>query len=425
MMNIKALLEQNSHVDDWRITETATQSYELFFVHRKLETVRATDTVTTYVTVYVNHDGATGDSSFPVYRSMTEEDIARKIESAVNRAKLVSNQPYTLPEGGVECAQLPTNMKDRDVKELGRQIADAVFAADDMEGGSINACEIFIYRDTVHVTNSQGVDKTQVTHRVMVEAIPTFTTEKESVELYEDHRFTTFDPEKVTAEIAKKMQEVKARAQAVKPVTPMTVNVVLRPQEIRGLIDSIAYDLSYSAVYSQSNLHKIGDDLQPDARGDRLTVTMKAVVEGSERSARFDDDGLSLTDTCVIENGVVKQYFGSNRFGQYLNVEKPSGVLRCTQVAPGTLPMADMTREPCLEVVSMSGLQVELYNDYLGGEIRLAYYFDGEKTVPVTGITMSAKLSDALKGLRLSAETEVSGPFEGPRRLLVPAVAVL
>ncbi len=425
MMNIKALLEQNSHVDDWRITETATQSYELFFVHRKLETVRATDTVTTYVTVYVNHDGATGDSSFPVYRSMTEEDIARKIESAVNRAKLVSNQPYTLPRGGEEFAQLPTNMKDRDVKELGRQIANAVFAADDMEGGSINACEIFIYRDTVHVTNSQGVDKTQVTHRVMVEAIPTFTTEKESVELYEDHRFTTFDPEKVTAEIAEKMQEVKARAQAVKPVTPMTVNVVLRPQEIRGLIDSIAYDLSYSAVYSQSNLHKIGDDLQPDARGDRLTVTMKAVVEGSERSARFDDDGLSLTDTCVIENGVVKQYFGSNRFGQYLNVEKPSGVLRCTQVAPGTLPMADMTREPCLEVVSMSGLQVELYNDYLGGEIRLAYYFDGEKTVPVTGITMSAKLSDALKGLRLSAETEVSGPFEGPRRLLIPAVAVL
>lgn len=425
MMNIKTLLEQNAHVDGWRMTEGATQSYELFFVHRKLETVRATDTVSTNVTVYVNHDGATGDSSFPVYRSMTEEDIAGKIESAVNRARLVSNQPYTLPEGGEEYAQLPTNMKDMDMKTLGRQIADAVFAADDMAGGSINACEIFIYRDTTHVMNSRGVDKTQVTHRVMVEAIPTFTTEKESVELYEDYRFTTFDPEKVTAEIAGKMQEVKARAQAVKPVTPMTVNVVLRPQEIRELIGNLAYDLSYSAVYSHSNLHKQGDDLQPAATGDRLTVTMKAMVEGSERSARFDDDGLSLTDTCVIENGVVKQYFGSNRFGQYLGVEKPSGMLRCTRVAPGTLPMADMTREPCLEVVSMSGLQVELYDDYIGGEIRLAYYFDGEKTVPVTGITMSAKLSQVLADLRLSTETGISGPFEGPRRMLLKGVSVL
>lgn len=425
MMTVKTLLENNQHVSDWRITESATVSYELFFVHRQLETVRSTDTVSTNVTVYVDHDGTKGDSSFPVYRSMTEEDIAAKIEAAVSRAKLVSNQPYTLPEGGVEFAELPTNMKDCDMKTLGKQIADAVFAADNMEGGSINACEIFIYRDTIHVLNSRGVDKTQVTHRVMIEAIPTFTTDKESVELYEDHRFTQFDPAKVTAEIAEKMQEVKARSQAVKPQVPMTVNVVLRPHEIEELIGNLSYDLSYSAVYNHSNLHKIGDDLQPDAAGDRLTVTMKAVVEGSERSARFDDDGLSLTDTCVIENGVVKQYFGSNQYGQYLNVEKPSGMLRCTQVEPGTLSMADMTREPCLDVVSMSGLQVDLYNDYIGGEIRLAYYFDGEKTVPVTGITMSAKLSQVLSGMRLSSETTVSGAFSCPQRLLLQKVSVL
>lgn len=425
MMTVKTLLESNQHVNDWRITENATVSYELFFVHRKLETVRATDTVSTNVTVYVDHDGAKGDSSFPVYRSMTEQDIAAKIEAAVSRAKLVSNQPYTLPEGGVENAELPTNMKDCDMKALGRQIADAVFAADDMEGGSINACEIFIYRDTVHVLNSCGVDKTQVTHRVMIEAIPTFTTEKESVELYEDHRFTQFDPAKVTAEIAEKMQEVKARSQAVKPQVPMTVNVMLRPHEIEDLVGNLSYNLSYSSVYSHANLHHVGDDLQQNGTGDKLTLTMKAVVEGSARSARFDDDGLSLTDTCLIENGVVKQYFGSNRFGQYLDVEKPSGVLRCTQVAPGTLSMADMTKEPCLDVVSMSGLQVDLYNDYIGGEIRLAYYFDGEKTVPVTGITMSAKLSDALKAVKLSAETGVSGAYEGPKRLLIHSVAVL
>lgn len=425
MMTVKALLEKNQHVDAWRVTEKATVSYELFFVHRKLETVRATDTVSTGVTVYVDHDGAKGDSSFPVYRSMTESDIAAKIEAAVSRAKLVSNQPYSLPEGGQEYAELPTNMKDWDMKALGKQIADAVFAADDMEGGSINACEIFIYRDTVHVMNSRGVDKTQVTHRVMIEAIPTFTTEKESVELYEDHRFTEFDPAKVTAEIAEKMQEVKARSEAVKPAVPMTVNVMLRPHEIRELVGNMAYDLGYSSVYSHANLHHIGDDLQQDGDGDKLTVIMKAVVEGSESSAHFDDDGMSLTDTCVIENGVVKQYFGSNRFGQYLNVEKPSGMLRCTQVAPGSVPMADMAKEPCLDVASMSGLQLDLYNDYIGGEIRLAYYFDGEKTVPVTGITMSAKLSDVLKGMKLSAETAVSGSYEGPQRLLMHSVAVL
>jgi len=78
-----------------------------------------------------------------------------------------------------------------------------------------------------------------------------------------------------------------------------------------------------------------------------------------------------------------------------------------------------------LECVSMSGLQLDLYNDYIGGEIRLAYYFDGEKTVPVTGITMSAKLSDVLRRLSLSAETTVSGAYEGPERLLMKGIAVL
>ena len=425
MMTVKNLLEKNQHVDGWRITEKATLSYEMFFVHRSLETVRATDTVSTSVTVYVDHDGAKGDSTFAVYRSMTEADIAAKIEAAVTRAKMVSNQPYDLPDAGACSVELPTNMKDQDMKEMGVKITDAVFAADNLPGGSINACEVFLYRDTVRVLNSRGVDKTQVTHRAMIEAIPTFTTEKESVELYEDYRFTEFDAAKITAEIAEKMQEVKARSEAVKPQVPMTVNVILRPHEISELIGEMAWDLNYAAVYSHANLHHQGDDLQKDGNGDKLTVTMKAVVEGSEKSACFDDDGAELFDTCVIENGVVKNYFGASRFGQYLNVEKPSGNLRCAQVKPGSVSMEEMKQQPCLDIVSMSGLQLDLYNDYIGGEIRLAYYFDGEKTVPVTGITMSAKLSEALAGMKLSAETGVSGEYEGPKRILLKDIAVL
>ncbi len=73
----------------------------------------------------------------------------------------------------------------------------------------------------------------------------------------------------------------------------------------------------------------------------------------------------------------------------------------------------------------MSGLQLDLYNDYIGGEIRLAYYFDGEKTTPITGITMSAKLSEVLSSLRLSEKTDVSGAYEGPVKALLRGVSVL
>ena len=68
---------------------------------------------------------------------------------------------------------------------------------------------------------------------------------------------------------------------------------------------------------------------------------------------------------------------------------------------------------------------MDLYADYIGGEIRLAYYYDGEKTVPVTGITMSAKLSDMLAGLKLSEKVCVDGAYEGPALIMLPNVAIL
>ncbi len=425
MSVIQRLLEQNSELSGWRINETARTSYELFFVHRKLETVRATDTVSTNVTVYVDHDGKKGDSSFAVSTAMTENDIKQKIETAVRRAKLVFNEPYELPEGGEETAELPSNMKDQDPKELGKQIADAVFAADTVPGGSINACEIFLYRDNLRVVNSRGVNKTQQKHWVMIEAIPTFTEKEESVELYEDHRFTDFDPAKVTAEIARRMAEARDRFTAKKPQAPLEINVLLRPHEITDLLSELTGDLDYGTVYMHANLHKIGDDLQEGGDGDKLTVTMKAQVPGSEESAFFDMDGAAFTDTCVIRDGVAAANYGSSRFGQYLGVEKPTGDLPCIHAEAGTLTQADMKKAPYLECASLSGLQLDLYNDYIGGEIRLAYYFDGEKTVPVTGISMSGKLSAVLASLRLSDRIVTEGAYEGPRYLMLKGMTVL
>ena len=422
---IRRLLEQNQALSGWRINETIRSSYELFFVHRKLETVRATDTVSTNVTVYVDHDGKKGDSSFDVSAAMTEADMRQKIETAVRRAKLVFNEPYELPEGGAETSELPSNMKDRDPKELGRQIADAVFAADTVPGGSINACEIFLYRDTVRVNNSRGINKTQQKHWVMIEAIPTFTEKAESVELYEDHRFTDFDPAKVTAEIARRMAEARDRFTAKKPNLPMEINVLLRPHEITELLNELAYDLNYQSAYMHANLHKIGDDLQENGDGDKLSVTMTAQVHGSEESAFFDTDGAAFTDTTVIKDGVAAANYGDSRFGQYLGVEKPTGDLPCIRAEAGTMTDADVKKAPYLDCASLSGLQLDLYNDYIGGEIRLAYYFDGEKTVPVTGISMSGKLSAVLASLRLSQSVVTEGAYEGPQYLMLKGMTVL
>ena len=424
MTEIIKILENTEGLSGYKINGTKTVSYELFFVHRSLETVRSTDTSSKLVTVYVNHDGKVGDSSFSVYNSMGAKEIEESVKKAVARAKLVSNEPYELVPGEKLEASVPTNLDSYAPEELGRMIADAVYAADTVPGGSINALEIFITRSTSRVVNSRGVDKTQTVHHVMIEAIPTFTDEKQSVEIYEDYRFAEFDAEKITAEIAEKMREVADRAKAVKPGEGFTADVLLRPLESMELVWSLAEDCDYATIYQRANLHKEGDNLQ-EGDGDKLNVTVKGIIDGSVSSSYFDGDGSSLTDTAIIKDGVLCGTFGSSRFGQYLGVEKPSGVLGCIKVEPGTLTGEQLASAPYLECVSMSGIQIEPYSDYIGGEIRLAYLHKDGKTVPLTGISMSGKLSEVLATLRLHEKTCVYNAYEGPVSLLLKNMEIL
>lgn len=423
MKNIIEQLASNGTLSGYRVTTTTTETYEVFFVHRKLETVRATDTSDVNVTVYVEHDGKLGDSSFALYDSMSDAEIADKIDIAAARARLVFNEPYELPIGGTECRELGSNMKDATPRELAVRIADAVFAAEREAGTSVNATEIFLYRTVTRVQNSRGVDKTQIKYSAMIEAIPTFTDGDDSVELYESLRFTDLDPDRITAEVSEKMHEVADRRRAVKPQTPIKANIVLRADEIANLAYNLAMDLNFSAVYSKGNLHSKGDDLQ-SGNGDKLELSMVGRIPGSAGSAYFDGDGVTLRDVKLISEGKVVAYHGSQRFASYLG-ETATGELRCLSLGCGTLTSEELAGQKYIECVSLSGLQVDLYNDYIGGEIRLAYLHDGDSTQPLSGISMSAKLSDVLADLRLSDTKTVSGSYSGPDKLLAHDVTIM
>jgi PmbA protein len=199
--------------------------------------------------------------------------------------------------------------------------------------------------------------------------------------------------------------------------------VVLNAQELSELMANIAYDLNYSSVYSHSNLFKKGDAIQKDPKGDLIGITMAGQVEGSISSASFDGDGLSLGSIRLVEGGKAINYFGANRFGQYLG-ETPTGNLRCLCVDAGTADSTLFLEGPYLEVVSMSGLQVDFSNDYIGGEIRLAYYHDGSDIIPVTGLSISGKLEDVLNRIRLSTETTVYNGYQGPKKAILDCMKI-
>ena len=108
-----------------------------------------------------------------------------------------------------------------------------------------------------------------------------------------------------------------------------------------------------------------------------------------------------------------------------LKVEKPSGSLLCYSLQPGTLTDEELQSTDRLECVSLSGLQIDPFADYLGGEIRLAYRVKNGVREPVTGITFSTSLSGALNSLRLSGRVVTHREYEGPEFMLFKGAEIL
>ena len=418
---IKKLLQEDKQVSDYKINILKKESFELFFVKGKLETLRSTDTCDRKVTVYADHDHFRGDSEFYVYPSTGEQELKEKISEAVSNARMIQNAPYTLPGSEEGDYILPSSLGEEPMSVLADKIARLVFSANTLENGSLNSVEIFLNHYEESVCNSRGLHKTQHSYDAMVEAIPTFNGDRESVELYEQYNFSALSPEALTEEIRSKMTAVKARYEAQKPDFSMDCPVVLGKQELSEFFGAFADDLDYSTVYAHGNCFKKGENLQKGLTGDPITLTMKGYVEGNVASASFDGDGLSLKEITLIREGQVENYHGSNRFGQYLQ-EQPTGNLGCICVKPGTFqtPM----EQPWLEVMSMSGLQVDFFNDYIGGEIRLAYYHDGDRTIPVTGISISGKLKEVLSHMKLSQKIATHDSYTGPAQALLSHMTI-
>ena len=414
---LQNILSKHSGECEHSIVANDTTSYELFFVHGKLETVRKAEHSSAQISVFVKHDGKLGSASFVADESATEQEIESKTQEALGNAKMIFDEPYELPCDDKQLdGVIPSNLGGRDEKQVAADVAKAVLSACTLNDCSINALEVFVTTRVNTVLNSKGVNKRQTKHTVSVEVIPTCNAEAESVELFETYEFGNLDEQAIIREIAARVEDVSMRAKAVKPQEKIDCPVILNPYDIREMFEELVSDAQYSSVYLHTNLHELGSKWQSSPVGDKLTITMRGVVDGSPASALFDKDGTSLCDKTIVKDGELVANFGASRFAQYLGKEA-TGALGCIDVESGNTTISELQSTPHLECVYLSGIQTDLYNDYIGGEIRLAYYFDGEKRIPVTGIAMSGKLSEVLNNITLSKERVVSGCYSGPEKI--------
>lgn len=427
MKSIIELLNENKKVSAWKLTEVETESCELFYVLKKLETNRATNTKDISLTIYVDNEGTRGSSDVVIYSYMGEDEIRKVIEEGVYSASFAQNKFYEIPSKNEEEIRFEvSNLSEKPFVNVIEDIVKAVFKADVHKDGWINSTEFFLYKKTFHIRNSKGVDVTYSRYYGNIEVIPTWKSEKEEVELYKMIEFGNLDLDYITKEVEDILLLAKLRSEAVTLPKGVKANILLTDEEAQQIIDNFVSDLSYSSEYTHMSLSKVGESVQgKEIKGDKLNVKLVPSLINSVRNSPIDRDGVILKELEVIKDGVALTRHGDYRFGYYLGEEHPTGSYSNMKVECGSTSEKDLKKEPYIECLKFSGMQMDKFSGFFGGEVRLGIYFDGEKTYPVTGFSISGNMNKKRCELVLSKEgISTSSGYEGPKYILVPGMDI-
>ncbi len=419
-------LKRNKNVSAWKIVSSEVKSVEAYYVMKNLETNRVAEEKNVEISVYVDKDEKRGIASFFAYDYMTDAELDKRIADSVFAAGFALNKFYEIPgpQQG-EIKQSESNMRDKDFSQVLGEVVDAVFSADVYEGGYLSATEFFLKEINERIINSRGLDVASKSYSGSVELIPSWEEGDEEVEVYHMMKFESVDAADIRAEVDSELQVARARFIA-KKVPDKNVKVILQDAEVGEVLGYFADQLDYSVIYQKMSRFDIGDNAQGDqVTGDKINLSMVPYAKGASRSRSFDSDGIILKEVEIIKDGVAVARHGSNRFGYYMGEKNPTGILPVLKCEKGSKAFADMTKEPYVRCVKFSGIQVEPNSGYIGGEVRLGFYFDGEKEIPVTGFSISGDINKTKSTLRLSQETVTKSMYTGPKYMEIVDMTIL
>ena len=421
------LLKANKDVADYRITITNTHQYQLFFVKDKLETNRVCDESKIAVVVYCDAEGARGFGEFDYADFNSDEEVINNINEAVFNAKLALNPYYELPKAQEKPMELQSNLKDRPFAEIAEDVAKAIFAnkMDDVLYSA--ATEIFLYKVDTRIINSQGLDNKETRYYGEIESIPTCDTPDKEVEIYHMIRFSNFDFDEIKNGVKEVLDIVRDRHNAIDlPKGLDGINIIIDGEEVGDVFDYFTEDLNYQSKFMKTNLSELDTNIQGEnVSGSALNMSMVPYFKGAARSRAIDDDGITLKDCELVKDGIAKNRWGGNAEGFMIGVKNPTGKLPICKVEKGTKSFKEMAKKPYIRCVRFSAMQMDRLSGLVGGEVRLGYYFDGKKEIPVTGFTFTGNLHELKGMMEYSSEEATYAWYHGPKYILLPKTNII
>lgn len=426
--------ENTTKISDWRLVERILSRQERYYIGNRAEQARTVDDLRYSLTVYVDSSEDEkkfrGETTITIQPSFTLNDCMTKIRQAVFAASKSRNAWFALPEPCAPKVTLPVSgFKTLSPADQVEVVRSAFFSAAEQFQGSarINALEIFITKEQRRLLNSRGVDQVSEIWKGYSEFVVEADSPSGTVELFDDIEFSEPDTARLASCITTRLAEVRDRAIATPMPQLRDIPVILRGKEAEEAFAWFYGNSRTETIFSKASAFEIGKNIQVSDSSESvvepLDLWAEPVIAGLPSSTAFDSDGFALERTIVIEGGILKTLTGSVRHADWLGVPR-KGAFPLFSVSPGSLRLEEMHAQPYLEPVMFSDFRLDSITGDFGAEIRLAYYYDGEKVIPVSGGSISGSLSTLKSSMRRSAEIAVASQSRCPVALMLTGVTI-
>lgn len=403
MLHTIVELLKASGVHAWELSEVRTRGWEFYFIRHELDQNRAKEVRHITVKVYQLIDGgeAMGSASAEIAPTATAAEAEKLVQDLAYRATLVKNKPYPLnpplPAAGEGPAPADVPAIAEDFLRLMRSLPET--AAED-----INSYEIFVSAVTRRLITSTGIDVEESWPSSMLEAVVNARRDGHEIELYRNYRSGSCDAEGLRRDLARTMQYGRDRLLAGPTPALGTAEVLFSSSAACSLYEYFAAGTDAQMVYRKMSDWQLGRPIAEGIRGDRITLTAVKTLANSSRNRRYDAEGAPIRDTVLLRDSVPVSFLGSRMFSSYLGLEN-SFIPTNLTVEGGSQSEKELRAGQYLEVVEFSDFQVDDMTGDLFGEIRLAYWHDGETSRPVSGGSISGSMKELVKDMALSRET--------------------
>ncbi len=435
-----AALKGQPGVDDWLVREVKSLSTQYYLARRCPENERTAAGERLEVEVYNDHpavkDGqpSRGSASVTILPG-DEPRLGERIREAVFMASLTDNPPYALPGPAVYPQVLTVDRMlevepGRVAAELAERLVAVLAGEPDI---SLASAEIFIDRRAVTLRNSRAIEAEQQGTSLVVDFVllardPATGQETEAHVEVRRRALASLD---IEALVRRQAQYARDTLRAKVPASGRFAVVVADDaldQLLGGMfISPLAFRSSAQFKYQNLSPWEVGKSVFGDVAptGDPLTVYANAILPWGTNSAAFDAEGTPGQRLLVIENGVLRNFWATQRYAQYLSVPA-TGQFGNLEMLPGSMPIADMWQGDGVlyYIVAFSSMSPDPATGNFVGEIRLGYERRGGEVRPIKGGSVSGNIFSDLAAARLSQETMMLGAYQGPQAVRFPSLVV-